>query len=75
MTVSTPPYSTPLGRAFIKAGIQMGYPNVDVNGPTMSGETPALGIEQCQAKLLFDFFPEFLKPIPDFHFTPLSVWF
>ncbi|XP_022690696.1 glucose dehydrogenase [FAD, quinone]-like isoform X3 [Varroa jacobsoni] len=37
MTVSTPPYSTPLGRAFIQAGIQMGYPNVDVNGPTMSG--------------------------------------
>lgn len=38
LTVSSPPYSTPLGRAFIQAGIQMGYPNVDINGPTMSGE-------------------------------------
>lgn len=37
MTVSTPPDPTPLSIAFPEAGKQIGYPNVDLNGPVQAG--------------------------------------
>ncbi|XP_054709538.1 glucose dehydrogenase [FAD, quinone]-like [Uloborus diversus] len=37
LTVSTPPFSTPLGYAFEKAAKYLGYPKVDLNGPRQTG--------------------------------------
>ncbi|XP_067139595.1 glucose dehydrogenase [FAD, quinone]-like [Centruroides vittatus] len=39
LTVSTPPYATPLAQAFVDAGIAMGYHNVDPNGAFQTGFT------------------------------------
>nr|XP_037273561.1 glucose dehydrogenase [FAD, quinone]-like [Rhipicephalus microplus] len=37
LTVSTPPYVSPLAHAFVEAGETLGYPNIDLNGPTQTG--------------------------------------
>ncbi|KAH7939260.1 hypothetical protein HPB52_009717 [Rhipicephalus sanguineus] len=38
LTVSTPPYASPLAHAFVQAEETLGYPNIDLNGPIQSGE-------------------------------------
>ena len=37
LTVEEPPYRTPLATAFIEAGAQLGYSNVDINGIQQTG--------------------------------------
>ncbi|XP_076333084.1 glucose dehydrogenase [FAD, quinone]-like [Tachypleus tridentatus] len=37
LTVSTPPYATPLAHAFVAGGSSLGYPNIDLNGPIQTG--------------------------------------
>ncbi|XP_023243888.1 glucose dehydrogenase [FAD, quinone]-like isoform X1 [Centruroides sculpturatus] len=37
LTVSRPPYLSPLSRAFVAAGEELGYPETDPNGPTQKG--------------------------------------
>ncbi len=37
LTVSNPPDSTPISLAFTEAGKQLGYANIDYNGPTQTG--------------------------------------
>jgi choline dehydrogenase-like flavoprotein len=37
LTVSSPPDVTPIGTTFVEAGKQIGYPNVDLNGPLQAG--------------------------------------
>lgn len=37
LTVSTPPYATPLTKGYIDAGLTLGYPNIDINGPRQTG--------------------------------------
>lgn len=37
LTVCSPPDSTPVSLAFPEAGKHLGYPNVDINGPTQTG--------------------------------------
>ncbi|XP_037581983.1 glucose dehydrogenase [FAD, quinone]-like [Dermacentor silvarum] len=37
LTVSTPPYASPLAHAFVEAGETLGYPNIDLNGPFQTG--------------------------------------
>lgn len=37
LTVSSPPDPTLIGQAFPEAGKQIGYPNVDLNGPVQAG--------------------------------------
>ncbi|GFW83967.1 glucose dehydrogenase [Trichonephila clavipes] len=37
LTVSTPPYATPLAKNYIEAGLAIGYPNIDINGPKQGG--------------------------------------
>ncbi|KAK8771315.1 hypothetical protein V5799_025442 [Amblyomma americanum] len=37
LTVSTPPYASPLAHAFVAAGETLGYPNIDLNGPLQTG--------------------------------------
>ncbi|KAH9421299.1 hypothetical protein DERP_013748 [Dermatophagoides pteronyssinus] len=39
LTVANPPDSTPISLAFPEAGKHLGYPNVDINGPTQTGFT------------------------------------
>lgn len=39
LTVSTPPDVTPVALAFPEAGKEMGFPNIDINGPIQSGFT------------------------------------
>lgn len=39
LTVATPPDVTPVAMAFPEAGKQLGYPNIDVNGPVQTGFT------------------------------------
>ncbi|XP_076334605.1 glucose dehydrogenase [FAD, quinone]-like isoform X2 [Tachypleus tridentatus] len=36
-TVDTPPYISPLGQAFVEAGMSLGYLNIDLNGPHQTG--------------------------------------
>ncbi|GIY53598.1 hypothetical protein CDAR_58322 [Caerostris darwini] len=37
LTVSTPPYATPLAKNYIEAGLAIGYPNIDINGERQGG--------------------------------------
>lgn len=37
LTVSSPPDASPIATAFPKAGKYLGYPNIDLNGPTQTG--------------------------------------
>ncbi|XP_015783745.1 glucose dehydrogenase [FAD, quinone]-like isoform X1 [Tetranychus urticae] len=37
LTVSTPHYTTPIAGAFLEAGKNFGYPNLDLNGPQQTG--------------------------------------
>lgn len=37
LTVSTPHYTTAIGGAFLEAGKNYGFPNIDVNGPRQTG--------------------------------------
>ncbi|XP_064490015.1 glucose dehydrogenase [FAD, quinone]-like [Ornithodoros turicata] len=37
LTVSTPPYASPLAHAFVESGMTLGYPNIDYNGPQQTG--------------------------------------
>ena len=39
LTVQEPSFKTPLATAFIEAGIEMGYPNIDINADTQTGQT------------------------------------
>ncbi|CAN8023049.1 unnamed protein product [Ixodes persulcatus] len=74
LTVSTPPYATPLGHAFIEAGLQMGYPNVDVNGATQTGFMIPQGTIRRGARCSTS--KAFVKPIrhrKNLHITLYSV--
>ncbi|XP_077528862.1 glucose dehydrogenase [FAD, quinone]-like [Haemaphysalis longicornis] len=37
LTVTSPPYASPLAHAFVAAGTTLGYPNIDLNGPFQTG--------------------------------------
>jgi PREDICTED: similar to CG9503-PA len=39
LTISSPPYRTPIAHAFIEGGEYLGYPENDVNGPIQTGFT------------------------------------
>jgi len=38
LTVQEPSYRTPMLAAFIEGGVEMGYPNIDANAATQTGE-------------------------------------
>lgn len=46
LTVSEPPYHTPLVATFIEGGKQLGYKNRDINGDYQAGFMLAQGIEK-----------------------------
>lgn len=37
LTVSSPPDASPIATVFPEAGKQLGYPNIDLNGPIQTG--------------------------------------
>ncbi|XP_075531979.1 glucose dehydrogenase [FAD, quinone]-like [Dermacentor variabilis] len=74
LTVSTPAYATLLGHAFIDAGLQLGYPNVDLNGPQQTGFAIPQGTIRRSARCSTG--KAFVKPIrhrKNLHITLYSV--
>ncbi|CAG0898446.1 unnamed protein product [Cyprideis torosa] len=51
LTVSSKRWKTPLGRAFVEAGITMGFDEVDVNGPKQTGFAVPQGTIRNGARL------------------------
>ncbi|XP_075219563.1 glucose dehydrogenase [FAD, quinone]-like [Lycorma delicatula] len=37
LTISYPPFRSPLATAFVEGGVELGYKNTDINGPTQVG--------------------------------------
>ncbi|XP_064490285.1 glucose dehydrogenase [FAD, quinone]-like isoform X1 [Ornithodoros turicata] len=74
LTVSTASYTTPLAQAFVEAGLQLGYPNIDVNGPVMTGFAIPQGTVRRGARCSTS--KAFMRPVrhrKNLHITLYSV--
>ncbi|XP_015786601.2 glucose dehydrogenase [FAD, quinone]-like [Tetranychus urticae] len=74
LTISRPPNISVLAHAFVKAGLHLGYPNVDINGPIQSGFMTPQGTIRRGARCSTA--KAFLQPVKNrrnLHILPFSL--